>query len=211
MTKWEAATGSEYPKEENGNGGIQGLENGGAVGDLGIPAALSAFYSRYDHGNTSVKRPLRMRRDSYSSSRDGFPKGFSFGGPSSGLRTEGMVTQDSMEIPDLDTESPEYGSSGERTPEIGSFHLAQETGGEANEADDALRLNNNNTATLDPPKEETKRHMFSRRKKSSENVDTGKPPLKPKREGYITSRLFAKPLAARVCMLLGFLISGCRF
>lgn len=107
MAKSEAATRSEYPKEENGR----------ADGDLGIPSALSAFYSRYDHGNTSVKRPLRMRRDSNgSSSRDGFPRGFSFGGPSSGLRTE-LVTQDSMEIPDLDTErmgkdeSPEYGSS----------------------------------------------------------------------------------------------------
>lgn len=185
-------------RQENGD---EGFENGD------LPAALSAIYSRYDRGNA---RTVRMRRES-SSKRDGFPRGFS-----SGLLRKGetgnqdsigeTVNQDySMEMPDFDTEqmgkddeSPEYGSAGERTPEIGSFHLAQETGGEESEAEG---LNNNNNNNVDPPKEETKRHLFSRRKKSTENVDHAKPPIKAKREGYITSRLFAKPLAARVRLL----------
>jgi len=229
------APGSEYPRQEPVENGKEGLrrngrifENGGAPGaaglsavvkesndDLGIPAALSEFYSRYDRGNASVRRTLRMRQD--SSKRDGFPRGFSLRGSSSRFRKASageMVALDlshGMDIPDFDTEqmgkggdSPEYGSVGERTPEIGSFHLPQETGGEESEAEEALRQNN---ASLDPvvaTKVETKRHIFSRRKKSAENVSPGdgKPPIKPtgaKREGYITSRLFAKPLAARVC------------
>lgn len=115
-----------------------------------------------------------------------------------------------MDRSSLIDDSPVYGSvRTELTPELGSFHVAQGAESEDSDVEEAR---------LKGRKEGHRRHLYSRRKKSAAEkvapVDAQQLPVRSqlhedfvvgaershdsRRDGYITSRLFAKPLSGRV-------------
>ena len=123
-------------------------------------------------------------------------------------------------------DSPVYGSvRTELTPELGSFHIGQGNDGVNSEDSDA----DASLGALSARKDALLRQPSSKRKKSAAHevapVDAQQLPVKSqlhtdfvlgadrghdaRRDGYITSRLFAKPLAGRVRPSISKLHSLC--
>ncbi|KAG0605425.1 hypothetical protein M758_9G057900 [Ceratodon purpureus] len=124
-----------------------------------------------------------------------------------------------MDRSSLIDDSPVYGSvRTELTPELGSFHVGQGNGGgESDDSDVEEARLDASLGALSARKGNHKRHLFSKRKKSAAEkvapVDGQQLPIKSqlhadfvlgaerahesRREGYITSRLFAKPMSGR--------------